>query len=144
WFKHEWSTRALLFIAYSSFLLYTGCLYFLISPVIEIEYLGIPIFLKGLGMALVYIGGGFYFANTLQPLQLMNAYPLVIGVRSFIGTAAFSAVFSWGLCQLQRDSMVTLATSTDAMDPWGQQRGGGIQLYTSVQTQAMLMAIKRL
>src|SRR5690606_1345054 len=79
-----------------------------------------------------------------QPLQLMNAYPIVIGVRSFIGTAVFSAVFSWGLYQLQWDSMVSLATSMDAMDPWGQQRGGGIQLYTSVQTQAMLMAIKRL
>ncbi|GAA4786723.1 MFS transporter [Olivibacter ginsenosidimutans] len=143
WFKYEWSTRSILLIAYGCFLLYTVSLYFLVSPVIEIAYLLLPIFLKGLGVALVYIGGGFYFANSLQPMQLMGAYPIVIGIRSFIGTAFFSALFSWGLYQLQWDGITALATEMDAMDPWV-QASGGAQLYPSVQTQATLTAIKRL
>lgn len=144
WFKREGSTRSLLFIAFSCFLLHTICLYFLISPVVDIRYFILPTFFKGLGMALVYIGGGFYFASSLKPTELMGAYPVVIGIRSFIGTAFFSAVFSWGLYQFQSDSMMELANGMDAMDAWVQARGGGMQLYASVRTQSTLIAVKEL
>ncbi|SEN32246.1 hypothetical protein SAMN05216436_114105 [bacterium A37T11] len=142
-FKQNASIRWMFAISFSAFTSYAIMMYFNVAPVIQYEYLLFPAFLKGLGMALTYIGGGFYFANKLNPSELMKTIPLLIGVRSFISTAFFTAVFQYGLFESQWDSIYSLVGRMDASDYAGIDRGGGLSLYASVQTQATLMAIKK-
>ncbi|WP_412468244.1 hypothetical protein [Pedobacter sp. KLB.chiD] len=144
WFKRNWSIKSMLFIAFSCFLANTLIMYFLIAPVIEISDLILPQALKGAGMCLVYIGGSFYFASKLSPGQMMSTIGIAVCVRSFIGSAFFTALLSWAAYQLQWDSLNTLSGGMDANDALINLRGAGIQLFSATQPQAILAAIKEL
>jgi DHA2 family multidrug resistance protein len=142
-FKKQIAIRWLFLMAFLSFQVYTVAMYFLIAPVIDIRYLFIPILFKGFGMCMAYVAGGYYFANKLTMGELMATLPLLIAVRTFISVAFFGSLFSWALYHLQWDNMQVLSGSMDAMNSYGMERGSGLQLFSSVQIQATLMAIKQ-
>lgn len=142
WFKKNWSMKSMLFIAFSFFLANTVMMYFLISPVIEINDLILPQVLKGAGMCLVYIGGSFYFASMLTTPQMMSTIGIAVCVRSFIGTAFFGAIISWAAYALQLDSMSNIAGAMDATNFVVNGRGNGQQLFSVLQVQGMLSSIK--
>jgi DHA2 family multidrug resistance protein len=142
--KNKWSVKPVVFLAFSCFLLSVILMYFLVAPVIQIEYLLIPIFLKGVGMTLLYISISLYILNDIGPEDLMPVIAVFMSFRTFIGTSFFSAVFTWAIYKLQLQQLSNLASEIDVMDPFANLRGTGLQIYSSVSTQAALVAIKEL
>lgn len=144
WFKNKWHLKGYIWLGFAAFIGYTIMMYFLLSPVIDMEYLIVPSFLKGLGMGMLFIGIGLYTFDKLTRMDMLSAASLQMTVRSFLGTAVFSAIFSLTLYKLQWQQIGDLAVNMDAMNPFVVERGGGLALYGPVQIQAMLTAGKAL
>jgi len=144
WFKNKWAMKGYVLIGFLSFYLYTLIMYFMIAPVIDIEYLLLPNFLRGLGMTVLFIGLGLYGLNDLSMQQTLAVSTVLITIRSFFGTAFFGAIYSWAMYKLQWQNVGDLAVNIDAMVNINQARGNGMALYGTVQVQAILSAAKEL
>lgn len=75
---------------------------------------------------------------------MLSAMAILVMVRSFVGQALFTAVFAWAFFKLQLQNAVNLASHMDAVDFFGQQRGGGMMLYRSVSLQSIMLSVKQL
>jgi len=139
--KWSWGVRLPVFIAFVCFELSAIIMYFLISPVIEIEYLLIPVFLRGIGMCILFIVISLLVADKLGFMDMLPVVSIFMLFRSFIGTSLFTAIFSWALYKLQLFQLANLAPALDGMNPFG---GDASQLYRSANVQATLMAVKQL
>jgi MFS transporter, DHA2 family, multidrug resistance protein len=144
WFKNNWSMKLYVLIGFGAFYLYAILMYFLIAPVIDIEYLIIPNVLRGFGMTVLFIGLGLYGLDKLSMQQTLAVSTVTITLRSFFGTAFFGAVYSWAMYKLQWQNVGDLAVNIDAMNNINQARGNGMALYGAVQVQAILSAAKEL
>lgn len=117
WFRRKWSLKVLVCSGFGAFILYHLILYFLFSPVIEIHDLAFPIFLKGLGLTILYISVGVYCAEGLTLSELLAAVSILILFRSFIGPAFWSSVYSYELYAGQLKHTAFLVQHMDANDP---------------------------
>lgn len=144
WFRNKRSIKSYVLLGFLAFIGYLASMYFLIAPVIDIEYLIFPSMLKGFGMVVLFIGLAIYTMDKLTMPQMLAAASLLIAVRSFIGTALFGAIFSWAMYQLQWQHVGDLSVAIDMMNPFATSRGTGMALYGSVQAQAILAAAKSL
>jgi DHA2 family multidrug resistance protein len=144
WFKNKWPMKGYVLIGFLSFYLYTLIMYFMIAPVIDIEYLLLPNFLRGLGMTVLFIGLGLYGLNNLSMQQTLAVSTVLITIRSFLGTAFFGAIYSWAMYKLQWQHVGDLAVNMDGVNTINQARGNGMALYGTVQVQAVLSAAKEL
>lgn len=117
WFKRKLSLKGLVMCGFGSFILYHLILYFLFSPVIEINDLAFPIFLKGLGLTILYISIGVYCAEGLSLSELLAAVSILILFRSFVGPAFWSSVYAYELYAGQLKHTAFLVQHMDAHDP---------------------------
>lgn len=117
WFKRKWSLKGLVLCGFSAFILYHLILFFLFSPVIEIHDLAFPLFLKGLGLTILYISIGVYCADKLSLTELLAAVSILILFRSFIGPAFWSSLYSYELYAGQLKHTAFLVQHMDANDP---------------------------
>ncbi|MBC8986206.1 hypothetical protein H9X96_10515 [Pedobacter sp. N36a] len=117
WFKREWSLKGLVLCGFTAFILYHLILFFLFSPVIEINDLAFPLFLKGLGLTILYISIGVYCADKLSLTELLAAVSILILFRSFIGPAFWSSVYAYELYAGQLKHTAFLVQHMDANDP---------------------------
>lgn len=117
WFRIKWSLKGLVCSGFGAFIAYHLILFFLFSPVIEINDLAFPIFLKGLGFAILYIAIGVYCADKLSLTELLGAVSVLILFRSFIGPALWSAVYSYELYAGQLKHTAFIVQHMDANDP---------------------------
>ncbi len=120
-------------------MVYSVSMYFLMAPVIDIEYLYAISVIKGLGMTVLFIGIWYYAMSTLPMDEMLSAVSVLMVVRTFVGVALFAAVYSWAQYQLQWQSAANLATGMDAVT-----YSGGTALYAPLQIQAVLDATKTL
>lgn len=117
WFRNKWSLKGLVCCGFGAFIAYHLILHFLFSPVIEINDLAFPIFLKGMGLAILYISIGVYCADSLTLSELLAAVSILILFRSFIGPAFWSSVYSYELYAGQLKHTAFLVQHMDANDP---------------------------
>lgn len=144
WFHRKGGLKVFILLAFSCHMAYCLIMYFMVAPVIQIEYLILPMALKGMGMAMCYIGIGLYGAQTLNIKEFLSAVTIIIAFRSFIGTAFWSAVVAWGTYKLQLQHLTNFAGETDAMNFIAEERGDGVSLYSPMMKQATLTAVKQL
>ncbi|WP_316819793.1 hypothetical protein [Pedobacter gandavensis] len=164
WFRKKWPLKGLVCCGFAAFTLYHLLLYFLFSPVIEINDLAFPLFLKGLGLSILYISIGVYCAEGLSLSELLAAVSILILFRSFIGPAFWSSVYSYELYAGQLRHTAFLVQHMDANDPLlsgrlnaiiqaGVAQGKSIELAQSlglssiwgiVQVQATMAAAKEI
>lgn len=142
--KRDWGVRLPVFIAFVCFQVSAILMYFLIAPVIQIEYLILPVFLKGVAMCILFIVVSLLVVDKLGPMDMLPVVSIFMTFRSFIGTSLFSAVFTWALYKLQLFQFSNLAADLDGLNPFAALRGDTSVLYRSVNAQATLMAIKQL
>lgn len=117
WFKRKWSLKGLVLCGFTAFILYHLILFFLFSPVIEIHDLAFPLFLKGLGLTILYISIGVYCADKLTLTELLAAVSILILFRSFIGPAFWNSMYSYELYAGQLKHTAFLVQHMDANDP---------------------------
>lgn len=138
-FRRGWHLKYFIFGGYLCFMMYSVSMYFLMAPVVDIEYLYAISVVKGLGMTVLFIGIWYYAMSTLPMDEMLSAVSVLMVVRTFVGVALFAAVYSWAQYQLQWQSAANLATNMDAVT-----YSGGVALYAPVQVQAVLDATKTL
>jgi MFS family permease len=138
WFKKKWWLKSLALLGFGAYQAYAIYMYFLISPVIEIELLILPTILRGFAMCVLFVTIGFYIADKLQMAQMLSASATMVAVRTFLGPAFFGAVFSWAQYKLQLQHVNNLAVQMDGIN------SGGLQMYGSIQMQAIMLSAKEL
>ncbi|WP_341837412.1 hypothetical protein WJU16_05960 [Chitinophaga pollutisoli] len=114
-FKRGWHLEYFIFGGYLCFMAYSVSMYFLMAPVIDIEYLYVISMVKGLGMTVLFIGIWYYAMSTLPMDEMLSAVSVLMVVRTFVGAALFAAVYSWAQYQLTWQSAANLATGMDAV-----------------------------
>lgn len=138
-FKREVSLKVIIVSGFAAFQLYLISLYFLVSPVIEISSFILPGILRGYAMTILFIGIGFYLADKLKMVEMLNASAVLVVVRSFVGTAFFGAIVTSTFYTLQWQHFTDLGSSLPPID----QRMI-IPLTGRTQLQAMLGSMKEL
>jgi hypothetical protein len=154
----------LIFIGFSCFTLAIGLLYFEIKPTGLYEDLFIPMFLKGLGMLVLFIALAVYMVKGLKPQQMIYNAFFMIGCRSALAPALGSCILSNWLYRLQQQNIVRLSDSVDklnlmATSQYNQAYKGYLNnglsienaqsmaintLYSKVQIQAVTISIKEI
>ena len=136
-FKNKWNLRYFLASGFVAFFLHTLMLYLLIQPQMNIEYLYIPMVLKGLGMGILFIGIWFYASLNLEMNDLLGIIGILLMVRTFVATAFGGAIIGWATYQSQWQSLNDISMYLDLGD-----FTNGMSIYGTVQINAMLASLK--
>ncbi|WP_313307951.1 hypothetical protein [Epilithonimonas hominis] len=104
-FKKNWNVKYYIAGGFIAFFLHTLCLYLIIQPQMNIEYLNYSMILKGLGMGILFIGIWFYASLDLEMDDVFGVLSILIMVRTFFATAIGSAIIGWAVYQGQWQSL---------------------------------------
>lgn len=156
--------RFLVFFGMMCFSAYLGLLYFGVSSEGTYEYLYLPMFLRGVGMMVLFIAFGVYAVEGMNPaLMIYNAFFLV-AFRSALAPAFSASFYNNILYRLQEKYIARLGEVLVAQNPIAMERyntklnaalaqGHSVEesvvvatksLYSSVYTQATLLSIKEI
>jgi len=115
WFKKDIPLKIYIFLGFSAMLGYSIIMYF--SMVLEFNYENwyLPMFLKGYGMAALFIGVWYYTLDKLELNDMLAAIGLFLVWRTFWTVGLFSALFSWFQYQFQIMSLGDLAVYMDGL-----------------------------
>lgn len=139
-FKRNLSMKYFIMFGFASFTLYAIYMYFVVTTVIDFEYLIIPMILKGLGMTVLYIGIWYYSYKDLGMSDFLPGATFLIVIRSFLGVGFFSAIVAWLYYKLQLVSLSDLSVGMDTVNLAPQ--GGGMAVYKRVKIQSIIAATK--
>lgn len=163
-FKKAIRMAWLIFIGFSCFTLAIGLLYFTVESAGLYEDLFVPMFLKGLGMVILFVAFAVYAIQGLEPKQLIYNAFFLIGCRSVLAPAIGSSILTNWLYRLQQQNTVHLSESVDQLNPIANSlysqsyassllKGFSIEdaqriatntLYSRVQIQALTISIKEI
>ncbi|GEO03984.1 MFS transporter [Adhaeribacter aerolatus] len=145
WYKHKLSLKYNILIGFTAFIIAHVLLFFKINPGAGVQDFYLISVLRGVGMVMLFSTIGVYMADKLDPMTMFASSVFLMIFRSFIGTAFFSAVMSYGLFHGQLENLLQLAQNMDALNPNVSARlqtSGTLGLYGAVQGQAMLLAAR--
>lgn len=164
WYMRAFRMAWLIFIGFFCFALGIFLLYFEISPDGRYEDLFFPMFLKGMGMLILFVAFAIYAIEGLDvKLLIFNTF-FLIGIRSAIAPAiSYSILTNW-IYILQQKYTLKLSESLDAtnmlaMSQYTQSyntnlvHGMSIEdaqklalntLYNKVQVQALMIGLKEI
>ncbi len=108
----------LLFIGFSCFTLAIALLYFNVQLTGMYEDLYLPMFLKGLGILVLYVAIGVYAIQGLEQRQLIYNAFFIICARSALAPAVASGIMANWLYRLQQQNVMILSESVDALNPY--------------------------
>jgi len=163
-FKKEVRMAWLIFIGFTCFTLAIALLYFEVEPAGLYENLYLPMFLKGLGMLILFIALAVYSVQGLAPQQLLNNAFFMIGSRSVLAPALGSSILTNWLYRTQQQNTIYLSENIDqfnlmANSQYAQSYKNALStglsiedaqriaintLYTKVQIQATTVSIKEI
>ena len=152
----------LIFIGFACFTISIAILYFNVSPTGLYEDLYLPMFLRGMGMVILFVAFGVYGVQGLKLNQLIYNAFFMISFRSVLAPAIGSCILTNWLYRSQQANMMILGESVDVLNPvaltqfnssvktalsqgWSLEDAHMIAtnaLYSKVQLQATLVSIK--
>lgn len=163
WFRWQrWRFRFLISSGMFCFVAYFAILYFGIAPGGTYEMLYLPMFLRGVGMMVLFIAFGVYVVEDMNPrLMIYNAF-FLITFRSALAPALSTSFYNNILNRLQLNAMNILSDNMTmdnllASKQYTQSlnnalsQGYGIgeatqiatnSLYATLQTQGLLLGLK--
>lgn len=163
WFRWQrWRFRFLIAWGMACYVVYLAILYVGITPGGTYEMLYLPMFLKGMGMMILFIAFGVYVVEDLDPrLMITNAF-FLITFRSVLAPALASSFFSNILYHKQAYGMTVLSENMTMQNPLAAQQynqalntalasGHSMDeaallatnsLYSILQTQSLLLSLK--
>ncbi|MDR0939688.1 MAG: MFS transporter [Mediterranea sp.] len=165
WFRWQrWRFRFLIAGGMGCFTLFFGILYFTVSPRSTYEMLYLPIFLRGVGMMVLFIAFALFATEDLDPRYLIPNAFFMIALRSVLAPVFGTAFFSNALYRLQQSYMYSLSETVTSVDPLAVSRynqalqsaiaqGHGHaeaaqmatnNLYTTLMQQSTLLALKEI
>lgn len=163
WFRWQrWRFRFLISGGMFCFVIYFAILYFGIAPGASYEMLYFPMFLRGMGMMVLFIAFGVYVVEDMNPrLMIYNAF-FLIAFRSALAPALSTSFYNNILYRLQLNAMNILSENMTmdnllASKQYTQSlnsalaQGHGMSeatqmatnsLYATLQTQSLLLGLK--
>jgi DHA2 family multidrug resistance protein len=87
----------LLFLGYVGLVLYQVCMYFLVSPDVDIARLYLPTFLRGFGYTVIFCALTIYLEEMMPFEHFFHGLFIVGIIRTGLGAAVGTALFSYGL-----------------------------------------------
>jgi MFS family permease len=163
WFRWQrWRFRFLVSGGMFCFVIYFAILYFGIAPGASYEMLYFPMFLRGMGMMVLFIAFGVYVVEDMNPrLMIYNAF-FLIAFRSALAPALSTSFYNNILYRLQLNAMNILSENMTmdnllASKQYTQSlnsalaQGHGMSeatqmatnsLYATLQTQSLLLGLK--
>jgi DHA2 family multidrug resistance protein len=141
WFKKDISLKIYIFFGFSAMLGYSIIIYF--SMVLEFNYESwyLPMFLKGYGMAALFIGVWYYTLDKLELNDMLAAIGLFLVWRTFWTVGFFSAFFSWFQYQFQIESLGDLAVYMDGVTVSPQNVASNLK---TIQLNAIIASNKKI
>lgn len=139
-FKKDKPLKYYIILGFLFYIIYSVIMYFMISPVIMIEYLYVASVFRGMGMIILFIGVWYYASVDLNMNQTFGVLSILLVVRSFLSTAIWGALISYALYQYQWQSINDLAVQLDSVV----YNGNGMSEYSQVQIGALLSAVKQI
>src|SRR5690625_3966996 len=98
----------------------------------------VPMFIKGIGMGILYIGIWFYASIDLEMDELLGIIGILLLVRNFLGIALGGSIIGWASYYGQWDSLNNMVMHLD-MNAFE----NGMSMYGPMQINAVLAASKR-
>ena len=163
WFRwQKWRFRILVSIGMSCFVVYLAILYFGITIDGTYEMLYFPMILRGMGMMILFIAFGVYIVEGMDPrLMIYNAF-FLIASRSVLAPAFATSFFNNLLYRVQQNAINILSENMRMDHPLAAQQynqalnnaitqGHSMSdaaalatntLYTTLQTQSLLLSLK--
>lgn len=163
WFRWQrWRFRYFISAGMACFVGYFAIMYFGIAPDSTYEMLYLPMFLRGMGMMILFISFGLFVVEELpMKYMLSNAFFLILS-RSVLAPVIGSSFFSNMLYYLQLQGNQRLSDSITLSDPIAaSQYAGSLQsaiaqghsyieaeqiatnaIYTTIQQQSLLLSMK--
>ncbi len=117
WFKMEIRMTWLIFLGFSCFTVSIALLYFLITPYGLYEDLYLLMFLRGVGMLVLFVAFAIYGIYGLSPKQLIYNGFFLISTRSALAPAVGSSILTNWLYRLQQNNILILSQEVDAQNP---------------------------
>lgn len=136
-FKNKWNLKYYIASGFIAFFLHTLMLYLLIQPQMNIEYLYIPMILKGAGMGILFIGIWFYASLDLEMNDMLGIIGILLMVRTFLATAFGGVIIGWATYQGQWQSLNDISMYLDMGE-----FANGMSIYGTTQINAMLASLK--
>jgi len=136
-FKYNWKLKLYVAGGFVAFFLHTLCLYLLIQPQMNIEYLQYSMILKGLGMGMLFISIWLYAADGVSMDGLFGAMGILIMIRGFLATAFGGAIISWALYQGQWQSLNDISMFLD-----NGNFTNGMAIYQNISLNALMASSK--
>lgn len=144
WYKKNYPTQVMFIIGFSALVLYHIMMYARFVNDLNMADFVIPSFLRGFGLATLYISIGLYaIANFPIPFTL-KAVGLILIVRSFIATGVASGVYNYFVYAGTNRHLSNLASAIDAQEPLVPQQANFTEYYKFILQQANLAALKEL
>lgn len=163
WFRWQrWRFRILISGGMFCFVFYFAILYFGITPDGTYEMLYLPMFLRGMGMMILFIAFGVYVVEDMNPkLMIYNAF-FLITFRSALAPAFSTAFYNNILYRLQQNAMNILSENMSmdnvlASKQYTQSLNNALaqghsideaaqlatnNFYTTLQAQGLLLGLK--
>jgi DHA2 family multidrug resistance protein len=144
WYLEESDPNILIFTGFLSFVVYHVLMYNRFLTDFNIQGFWLPSLIKGFGTALVYIAVGLYLTKNLGLKTILSAAGAMILVRSFLGSAVCSSLYTYFLYAERIRRFNYLAGLTDANNSLVKEHGSVLDFYKNLQEQATLTASKEL
>lgn len=164
WYLKAIRMAWLIFIGFGCFTVSIALLYFQVMPNGLYEDLYLPMFLRGLGMLVLFVAFAIYAVQGLSRGQLIYNAFFMISARSALAPAIGASILSNWLYRLQQQNISVLSEGLDTQNPlamaqfnsslktalaqgWSledAQRIATNALYQRVQIQALTVSIKEI
>ena len=137
--RHKWRIKIVLFNGFLCFFLYQMMLYFLIDASTDKEMLYLPMFLKGAGLAIIYIAITYKMSCSVTFQYYFQAICVIGFIRTTFGNAISSAFYTHLYNVVRQKNIALLGSELDWMNPLTKDFSG---LYGEMQRQATMVSLK--
>ncbi len=161
-YMHAIRMAWLIFIGFACFTVATALLYFGVNPNGMYSDLYLPMFMRGIGMVILFVAFGVYSVQGLKLKQLIyNAFYVITSRSALAPAIAYGIIINW-LYRLQMKNIMLLSQTVDFQNPlavskfntslknalaqgWSMEDAHQIatnSVYTTIQSEATLVSIK--
>lgn len=113
WYKKELRMAWLIFLGFACFTLSLAILYFRISPRGLYSDMFLLMFLRGVGMLVLFVAFGIYVIYGLEPRQMPYNSFFLISSRSVLAPAVASSILTNWMYRLQQRNITYLSQNVD-------------------------------
>ena len=141
WFKNGRGLKMFIFLGFAAMLANTVILYFSMAMELDFSAWVLPMFLKGFGMAALFISVWYYTLDNINMDEMLPIAGLALVWRTFFTVGLFSAIFAWLQYQFQIQAIGDMAVYLDGNSFSSNQIMGNLK---AIQLNGILAANKRL